>query len=99
MIASSCFCKAGQHRSYALLIAFLMWAGNVHDYSVWSDLIATLRNEALTRLGRHLGTVQLGMEDPQERKGDRVPCMEVLLKFTNYLNSTKAVRRWPMQAT
>ena len=34
-------CKVGRHRSFAFLIAFLMWASHVHDLSLWADLVAS----------------------------------------------------------
>ena len=39
------FARLGGTGRFALRIAFLMWAGHVHDYSVWADLVAPVRNK------------------------------------------------------
>ena len=89
------FCKAGRHRSYALLIAFLMWAGHVHDHSVWTDLIAPLRKKALSHRGTEVELVfEEALSDHQRRQA-YVPFGNVLLKFALYLNSKKGAHRWP----
>ena len=91
------FCKAGRHRSYALLIAFLMWSAHVHDPSVWTALIAPVRAQTLRkgqpvqcelRRAEQMGNLRMG-------KGT-VPFGDVLLKFANYLNSHKELHRWSM---
>jgi hypothetical protein len=33
------FCKAGRHRSYSLLIAFLLWTSHVHEVKIWEAII------------------------------------------------------------
>ena len=38
------FCKAGRHRSYALLTAFLMWSSHVHEPKMWEAIISPIRN-------------------------------------------------------
>ena len=41
------FCKAGRHRSYAMLLAFLMWAGRVHNLDFMRQIVDPLRNSQL----------------------------------------------------
>ena len=43
------FCKAGRHRSYALLIAFLMWSSHVHEPKMWEAIISPIRNAILDK--------------------------------------------------
>ena len=43
------WCRAGRHRSYALLIAFLMWSSHIHDPKLWEAIISPIRN---ARLGK-----------------------------------------------
>ena len=83
-------CKAGRHRSYALLIAFLMWAGHVHDHSVWADLIAPVRNKKVT--------CELIWAETLDRtkRTNLVPFGDVLLMFADYLNSKDEPHRWPV---
>ena len=38
------YAKAGQHRSHALLIAFLMWSYHVHVPKMWEAIISPIRN-------------------------------------------------------
>ena len=84
------FCKAGRHRSYALLIAFLMWAGHVHDYSVWAGLVAPVRNKR--------AKCDLHWHQTPGHTAATVPFGDVLLKFADYLNSTDTPHRWPAHA-
>ena len=74
------FCKAGRHRSYALLIAFLMWAGHVHDHSVWANLIAppALAGQGQVRadLGKDPGPQRLGAVRGHPRPVRPVPKLE-----------------------
>jgi hypothetical protein len=41
------FCKAGRHRSYALLIAFLRWSSHIHEVMIWEAIIGPGRNALL----------------------------------------------------
>lgn len=41
------FCRAGRHRSYGLLLAFLMWAGHIYDVNIVRKIIDPLRNAQL----------------------------------------------------
>ena len=92
VIVSSClFCKAGRHRSYALLVAFLMWAGHVHDHSVWADLIAP-RHKKVCAL------MWAGTLDPTRMQKGTAPFGDVLLKFADYLNSKDEPHMWPVHA-
>jgi len=41
--------RCGRHRSYAFLIAFLMWSSHIHDPKLWEAIISPIRN---ARLGK-----------------------------------------------
>ena len=90
------FCKAGRHQSYALLIAFLMWAGHVHDHSVWANLIAPQRVQAGVQAELTWATTP-GYRGRGWTPGDRdlVPFGDVLSLFAQFLNSTFQAHWWP----
>ena len=71
-----------------------MWAGHVHDYSVWADLIAPVRNKAQVKCELH-------WEETTSRtklqKG-YAPFGDVLQRFADYLNSKDEPHRWPVHA-
>ena len=80
------WCKAGRHRSYGLLIAFLMWAGHLHDPQLWASLIAPLRRQVellhaheMTAMGRDKGNV---------------PFATVLAEFAHFLNFDYPAHAW-----
>ena len=87
------WCKAGRHRSYGLLLAFLMWACRIHDHTVWANLIAPIRNKKL-----RIGTCELtAMEDLPPRLLEKgfVPFASLLKHFAEYLNSEFPNHAWP----
>ena len=99
MIASSCcFCKAGRHRSHALRIAFLMWAGHVHDHSVWADLIAPVRNKVRRGLPVKCELIWVETLGRTKLQKGYVPFGDVLLMFADYLNRKDEPHRWPVHA-
>ena len=83
--AAMCFwCKGGRHRSYALLIFFLMWAMHVHDHHLVEALLQR-------RLEVMRPTVELKNEDrisPKKRAGlaGAVKFGDVVLDWSEYLN-------------
>ena len=83
------FCKAGRHRSFALMIAFLMWASHVHDPALWEDLIAPNRNKQL----RKGSPCQLLFQDAEMEKG-HVPFGSVLTDYAKFLNREFPKHAW-----
>ena len=47
----SLYCKVGRHRSYALLIALLMWSSHIHEPQFWDAIVSPIRNEHLQKDG------------------------------------------------
>ena len=43
--------KVGRHRSYAVLIALLMWSSHLHEPQFWEAIISPIRNEHLQKDG------------------------------------------------
>ena len=88
------FCKAGRHRSYGLLIAFLMWACRIHDHTVWASLIAPIRNQ---KLPKDHPCDLTAMEDLAQRQLDKgfVPFASLLKHFAEFLNSAFPNHAWP----
>ena len=68
-----------------------MWAGHVHDHSVWADLIAPLRNQARVTC-ELVWAENLACANPQ----NQVPFGDVLLMFADYLNSEYKPHSWPV---
>ena len=66
-----------------------MWAGHVHDHSVWANLIAPQRVQAGVQAELTWATI------PGHR--DLVPFGDVLVLFAQFLNSTFKEHRWPRQ--
>ena len=62
-----------------------MWAGHVHDHSVWANLIAPQR--PLAEL--------IWAATPKHR--DLVPFGDVLVLWAQFLNSAWPAHRWPRQ--
>ena len=88
------FCKAGRHRSYGPLIAFLMWACRIHDHTVWASLIAPIRNQ---KLPKDHPCDLTAMEDLAQRQLDKgfVPFASLLKHFAEFLNSAFPNHAWP----
>ena len=79
-----------------------MWAGHVHDYSVWTDLIAPFcGNKAMSHLGKDKARVEVPtvktLSLHKRRKG-YVPFCDALLMFADYLILKEEAHRWPMRA-
>ena len=70
-----------------------MWAGKVHDQSVWASLIAPLRNRALLMEHNHR-QCELVWEGFSCKTG-LVPFGGVLHMFVAFLNATDRRHRWP----
>ena len=43
------FCQAGRHRSYALVIAFLLWSSYIHEPKLWQAIISPNSNSRLCK--------------------------------------------------
>ena len=88
------YCKAGRHRSFALLIAFLMWACHVHSPGLWAGLISTVRNKLLPQ------ERQCELAHPEDltleqHKASYVPFAAVLQDFAKHLNANLSEHAWP----
>ena len=90
------FARLGGTGRFALLIAFLMWAGHVHDYSVWADRIAPVRNKVLRG---YQVKCELRWEETRSRtqlqKG-YAPFGDAIVMFAEYLNLKDQPHRWPL---
>ena len=84
------FARLGGTGRFALLIAVLMWAGHVHDYSVWADLVAPVRNKR--------AKCELHWNQTPGHTAATVPFGDVLVQFVDYLKSTDTPHRWPAHA-
>ena len=75
-----------------------MWAGHVHDHSVWADLIAPVRNK-VPQMAQRATMCELMWAETLDRtklqKGF-VPFGDVILMFADYLNSKDEPHRWPV---
>ena len=73
-----------------------MWAGHVHDHSVWADLIAPVRNKV--RRGHQVTCELIWAETLDRTKLQKgcVPFGDVILMFADYLNSKDEPHRWPV---
>ena len=70
-----------------------MWAGCVHDHSVWADLIAPLRIQSLFCPPCELVWAEnLACANPQ----NQVPFGDALLMFADYLDSEYKPHSWPV---
>ena len=88
------FCKAGRHRSYALLIMFLMWSSHVHDPKMWVAIIGPIRNAVLDK--DHPCELCRPEKLKQHSKG-QVAFNDVLSDYTAYLNSKLPLHAWPQE--
>jgi hypothetical protein len=78
------FCKAGRHRSYALLIAFLMWSSHVHEPKMWEAIISPIRNAILDK--DHPCEL-CSSENPKQHWKGQVAFKDVLCDYAAYLNA------------
>ena len=85
------YCKAGRHRSFALLIAFPMYSTHVRNYFMWADLVSEVRNQWL-QPGR--GCELTSASDPNYRRR-HIPHNDVLHEFGKYLDKLCLGHRWP----
>ena len=67
-----------------------MWAGHVHDHSVWANLIAPQRDQAGVQAELTFG--------PTHGHRDLVPFGDVLVLFAQFLNSEHPAHRWPKES-
>ena len=92
------FCKSGRHRSYGLMIGFLMWASLIQDMDMWANLIAEFRDPVLQ--ARSLNPCALAtakdLSQGQVAKG-YVPYATILMEFTGYLDSVRPEHAWPFK--
>ena len=92
------FCKSGRHRSYGLMIAFLMWASHIHDLDLWANLIAEIRDPVLQ--GKSMKACELvSAEDlrPGQKAKGYVPFAPILMEFAKYLNTVCPEHAWPFK--
>ena len=89
------FCKAGRHRSFALMIAFLMWASHVHAPQLWANLISPIRNKHLMPgfFCELLHQADLTEKDLSE---GIVPFASVLHDYATFLDSEFPSHAWPL---
>ncbi len=78
--------KAGRHRSYALLIAFLIWSSHIHEPQFWEAIISPIRNEHLEKDGP---CELLALEDFKEGSAlrDMWPSVTASRTMQLYLNA------------
>ena len=88
------FCKAGRHRSFALMIAFLMWASHVHSPQLWFHLIAPIRDTHMNSDDRRCELVHKDGMSRRDRKEGNVPFASVLEDYAEFLNSEFPSHRW-----
>ena len=89
------FCKAGRHRSYGIMIAFLMWASRVHDPDLWASLIAPIRDSVLKSSSYPCELVSVeDLTAPMVQKG-YVPFLSVLKDYAEFLNAEYPKHAWP----
>ena len=76
-----------------------MWAGHVHDHSVWAKLIAPRRVQAGVQAELTWATTP-GYRDLGWTPGHRnlLPFGDVLVLFAQFLNSTFQAHWWPRQS-
>ena len=86
------YCKVGRHRSYALLIAFLMWSSHVHAPNMWEAIISPIRNAILDK--DHPCELCISENLKQHWKG-QVAFKDVLCDYAAYLNAKFPLHAWP----
>ena len=88
------YCKAGWRRSYALLIAFLMWSSRIHKPQVWEAIISPIRNERLQKDGpcELLTLVDL---NERQRSNGHVALRDCLKDYAAFLVCEFRSHAWP----
>ena len=90
------WCKAGRHRSYALVIMFLMWLTHVHEPIYFQKKISELRDRDLTN-GRTCSLSKWNDLSPKERHNIGrygVSFGDVLPGWAEFLNRTCYHHAW-----
>ena len=88
------YCKVGRHRSYAVLIAFLMWSSHIHKPQFWEAIISPIRNEHLQKDGPcELLTLLRG----RQRSNGHMAFRDCLKYYAAYLNCEFNLRDWPQE--
>ena len=88
------YCKAGRHRSYALLIAFLMRSSHVHVPKMWEAIISPIRNVHLDKDHPCDLATQRELNLKQRSKG-HVAFRDCLKDYAVYLNVEFTLHAWP----
>ena len=90
-------CKAGRHRSYALLIKFLMWSSHVHVPKTWEANISPIRNVHLDK-DHPCVLATLSELSPKQRSKGHVAFCDYLKDYAAYLNVEFPLHAWPKAA-
>ena len=88
------YCKAGRHRSYALLIAFLMWSYHVHVPKMWEAIISPIRNVHLDK-DHPCELATLSELSLKQRSKGHVAFCDCLKDYAAYLNAEFPLHAWP----
>ena len=80
------WCKAGRHRSYALLIFFLMRAAHVHDHVLVEALLST-RLQQMRRDAQMMKAAGLRSPKAKSRMVNKVYFGDLVLEWEEFLNN------------
>ena len=90
------YCKAGRHRSYALLIAFLMWSSHFHEPRLWEAIISPIRNEHL-QTDSPCELLTLADLRGKQRTQGHVAFRDCLKDYAADLNCEFHLHAWPQE--
>ena len=79
------WCKAGRHRSYALLIFFLMWAAHVHDHVLVEALLST-RLQQMRRDAKMMKAADSRSPNAKSRMVNKVYFGDLVLEWEEFLS-------------
>ena len=79
------WCQAGRHRSYALLIFFLMWAAHVHDHVLVEALLST-RLQEMQRDAKMMKAADSRSPNAKARMVNKVYFGDLVEEWQEFLN-------------
>ena len=74
-----------------------MWAGHVHDHSIWASLIRPLRNKVVHERDQRVDIPWDKSMSQTKREKGYVPFGNVLLRLEEYLDVVEKAHRWPVE--
>ena len=79
------WCQVGRHRSYALLIFFLMWAAHVHDHVLAEALLRT-RLQQMRPDAQTMKAATLRSPKAKAKMSNKVYFGDLVLEWEDFLN-------------